>query len=269
MKATVCQLPAPGGVGSEDGALEESWSALGSHVRRSGSDFVLLPEMPFHSWLPARPEADPAAWAAAAGAHDRWIRRFDELGARIVAGSRPVVEEDRRFNEGFVWTAEAGLRSVQRKRHLPDEPGFWEATWYDPGPEGPFRTVELEGGLRLGFLVCTDLWFGRHARELGEDGAHLILCPRATPLETREKWLVGGRAAAISSGAWCLSSNVSGPIPGGDASAPPAFAGAGWIVEPEAGRIVGVTDGDVPFLTVELSLESADAAKDTYPRYVD
>lgn len=268
MRATVCELPATAG---ED-ALEETWEGLATHAREAGSELVLLPEMPFVRWLPAGPEPDDRAWRDAAEAHDRWIGRLEELGVELVAGSRPVLEAGRRFNEGFVWSAESGYRAVRRKRHLPDEPGFWEASWYEPGPDEPFRPVELPGGLRVGFLICTDLWFGRHARELGDAGAHLILCPRATPLETREKWLVGGRAAAVVSGAWCLSSNYSGSVPREDGAEAGAselrFGGSGWIIEPEAGEVAGTTADDAPFLTLEIDPAAADAAKETYPRYV-
>lgn len=278
MRATVCQLAVP----STEGALEEDWRRLKLHVREADSDLVLLPEMPFYPWLPAAPDPEPEPWRAAVAAHDRWVGRLGELGAELVAGSRPVLEDGRRYNEGFLWSAGAGYRAVQRKRHLPDEPGFWEATWYEPGPEGPFRAFELDDGLRIGYLICTDIWFGRHARELSRAGAHLILCPRATPAETREKWMVGGRAAAITSGAWCLSSNFSGSRAAREASSADAesdtnvpsdgeileFAGGGWVVEPEAGDVMAVTDQDRPFLTRELDRAAAEAAKETYPRYV-
>lgn len=278
MRATVGQLPAA----ASPETLEEGWRRLADHVREAGSELVLLPEMPFHRWLPASPEPDPGEWQAAVAAHDEWMERLGELDAGLVAGSRPVLEGRRRFNEGFVWEPARGYRPAQRKRHLPDEFGFWEASWYDPGSDRPFRPLEVAGGLRVGFLICTDLWFGRHARELGRAGAHLVLCPRATPAETREKWIVGGRAAAIASGAWCLSSNHAGPLPpaGRDAaagSAGPAssdapaleFAGEGWIIEPEAGEVRAVTDAEHPFLTLELDPGEAEAAKETYPRYVE
>jgi len=47
-----------------------------------------------------------------------------------------------------------------------------------------------------------------------------------------------------------------------------AFGGAGWVIEPEEGRLLGVTSRNKPFLTVEIDLEDAEKAKQTYPRYV-
>ena len=46
------------------------------------------------------------------------------------------------------------------------------------------------------------------------------------------------------------------------------FGGAGWVIEPEEGNVLGVTSQDKPLLTVEIELESAKKAKRTYPRYV-
>jgi N-carbamoylputrescine amidase len=67
----------------------------------------------------------------------------------------------------------------------------------------------------------------------------------------------------VISGAFCLSSNLAGTTAdGGD------FAGVGWIVEPEEGKILGQTSSAEPFLTVDVDLAEADRAKTTYPRYV-
>lgn len=83
---------------------------------------------------------------------------------------------------------------------------------------------------------------------------------------------MGGRAAAIVSGAWCLSSNYSGAMPreGGTegGASELRFGGSGWIIEPEAGEVAGTTGEDSPFLTLETDPAAADAAKETYPRYV-
>ena len=76
--------------------------------------------------------------------------------------------------------------------------------------------------------ICTELWFMEHARAYGQGGVHLLAVPRATPRETLDKWLAGGRAAAIVSGAFTLSSN--------SASRPADIAnlgGQGWIVGPD------------------------------------
>jgi N-carbamoylputrescine amidase len=45
------------------------------------------------------------------------------------------------------------------------------------------------------------------------------------------------------------------------------FSGNGCIIDPD-GEILGTTSRDLPFITMDIDLESADLAKKQYPRYV-
>ena len=60
-----------------------------------------------------------------------------------------------------------------------------------------------------------------------------------------------------------LSSNLGGTTPEGC-----DFAGVGWIIEPDEGKVLGLTSPEQPFLTLDIDLAEADKAKETYPRYV-
>jgi N-carbamoylputrescine amidase len=172
-----------------------------------------------------------------------------------------VNADGRRYNAGFVQAPDGKCQLVHRKRYLPDEPGFWEASWYDRG-EGEFGVAQV-GPARVGFMVCTDLWFFEHARALGRAGAQVIANPRATERSTVDKWLAGGRAAAVVAGAFCLSSNhVGGP---GGAVTP--MGGQGWVITPD-GDVLALTSPDVPWVTIAIDLAEAERARTTYPRYV-
>ncbi len=254
MRVTICELP------DESGAFADAWTDLVSHVQAEASELVLLPEMPFHPWLPARREVDPELWAAAVAAHDRWQERLEQLAPAVGLGSRPIERQGHRFNEGFVYEPGTGYRGVHLKSYLPDEPGFWEASWYERGP-GEFA-VTSAGRARIGFQICTDLWFPAHARTMGQAGAQIIAVPRATPVATVPKWLTGGAVAAVVSGAFTISSNRVAPA-GGEVD----LGGVGWVCDPE-GVILAITSPELPVLTIDLPLEEADAAKSTYPRYV-
>ena len=100
------------------------------------------------------------------------------------------------------------------------------------------------------------------SRRYGLRGVDIIAVPRVTPASSRERWLVGGRSAAIVSGAFCLSSNRSGISVAGD-----PFGGQGWVIDPDGG-VLAVTSDAEPFATRVLDLAQATAAKTTYPRYV-
>ena len=254
MRVTVCELPAA------TERLDQAWEALAAHIETEGSDLLLLPEMPFAPWLAATKEVDPPRWEEATRAHDRWQGRFEDLGVGTVLGSKPVVVDGRRLNEGFVWE-EGGYRPAHYKYYLPDEDGFWEATWYQRG-DGSFDPAQtVHGG--AGLLICSEVWFGQHARAYGQQGVTLVANPRATEWSSRDKWLAAGRVAAVVSGAFCLSSNRSGSDETGI-----RWGGLGWVVDPD-GAVMATTSEESPFATVELDPLHAERAKHTYPRYVE
>ena len=247
MKVTVCEFDhSP----NNDEAL---WEALVWHVQAEKSELVLLPEMPFYRWLAATREIDQQDWEAATNAHARWLGRLPDLGAAVVASSRPVIRGGRNLNEGYIWQQETGYHAVHHKYYLPDEEGYWEATWYQRGSGRDFDVAQTDAG-HMGFLICTEIWFNHHGRDYAREGIELLVCPRATPTSTTDKWIAGGRAAAVVSGAFCLSSNFEGI--------------GGWIIEPEEGVVLGVTLPERPFLTLDIDLQAAQRAKSSYPRYV-
>jgi N-carbamoylputrescine amidase len=255
LRVTVCELS------NDPVLLNEQWEELAAHVETEESDLVLLPEMPFYRWLAADREMDSKQWKESVVAHERWAERLVELGDRSVAATRPIIDNGTHFNQGFVWDAKNGDRAVHNKHYLPDEEGFWEASWYSAGGGG-FSSVQVVGA-EVGFMICTEMWFLQHARDYGSKGVQILGCPRATLGETVDKWIAGGRVAAVVSGAYCLSSNFSGH--GGQHG---DWAGTGWIIEPEEGQVLGTTSREAPFLTLDIDLGVAEAAKQSYPRYV-
>lgn len=254
LKVTVTQLP------DQLEALIESFEALVEHVQSEKSNLVLLPEMPFYPWLAASETVDPDLWQAAVEAHKEWMPRLASLGADIVLGSRPILEGSTPHNDAFVWQSGGKINFAHRKYYLPDEAGFWEASWYRRAEQPSFQAVELEQ-LIIGFMICSDLWFGEHARSYARQGTHILANPRATEIGSIEKWLAGGRAAAVMSGAYCLSSNRMGK------NEVITWGGMGWVTDPD-GEVLALTSAEEPFVSVKIDLERAEAAKQSYPRYV-
>ena len=150
LRVTVCELP------DDRGSFETAWTRLAAHARQHQSELVLLPEMPFATWLAASPTYNASAWDAAVREHDHWLSRLVELAPAAVIGSRPVTRNGVRLNEGFIWAAATGYAAVHDKRFLPDEDGYWEAKWYAPG-EDRFDLATIAGA-RIGMLICTEMW---------------------------------------------------------------------------------------------------------------
>lgn len=248
----MCELP------DDRAAFDVAWVRLVDHARGERSDLVVLPEMPFAPWLAASPHFSASDWNAAVRSHDDWLRQLSDLAPATVLGSRPVTRGQRRLNEGFAWTAANGSTPIHHKRYLPDEAGFWEAKWYEPG-DGTFVPVDI-AGIRAGMMICTDMWAIQHAVEFGKAGVQFIAIPRSTGRPTVEKWLTGGRVVAVVSGAFSVSSNWAAVSENGD------FGGGGWIIDPD-GVPLARTSAAQPFQTISIDLAIADAAKRTYPRY--
>jgi N-carbamoylputrescine amidase len=251
MRITVCEMP------DDRAQFERQWERLGAHIRNQSSDLVLLPEMPFYNWFASAPKFDFRKWEEAVGAHRSWKRRLSELGAKAVIGSAPVYSQGRRLNEGFVWTKKGGVRGVHLKNYLPNEPGFYEASWYSRGGKG-FTPFEVSGW-KVGPMLCSDLWSMSSAREYGKQGVQLVAVPRATPEGSIDKWIAGGKVAAVLAGAYCASSNRGG------AQGDLLFAGKGWVISPDA-EVLGLTSKAKPFVTVTIDRAKAQHAKTTYPR---
>lgn len=251
MRVTVCELP------HDPRALIEAWAGLCEHTARHRSELVLLPELAFVDPVWEAERFDPVHWSTVVARSAAYLRHFPELRVPFVVGTRPVNLDGRPFNQGFTWTADAGVAALRRKFHLPAEPGFWEDRWFDPGdavfPE--FRA----GPLRFGLNICTELWALETYPAYAEGSVHAVLSPRATAAATTPKWLSVGVVAAVRSGAFSLSSNRVDPTG--------TYGGVGWIIDPE-GRILATTAVDRPFATVDIDLSAAAEARRRYPRYV-
>jgi len=251
MRVTVTELP------HEPRALAAAWEALCRHTEGHRSELVLLPEFAMLDPVWERGLFDPAHWAATEALADHWVHRLPELGAALVVGTRPMSVNGQRYNEGFLWSADGEVTPLRRKFFLPDEPGAWEAHWFDQGDHA--FPVFHAGALSFGLNICTELWALESYAEYAARSVQMILSPRATAMGTTAKWLSAGVVAAVRSGAYSVSSNRVDPSGAG--------GGAGWIIDPD-GRVLALTTPHSPFMTAEIDLQLALAARDGYPRYV-
>jgi N-carbamoylputrescine amidase len=251
MRVTVCELP------HEPRALAAAWAGLCHHTSRHRSELVLLPEFALVEPVWVDRLFDQARWAAALTQSDAQLERLAELQAEYVVGTRPAGVDGRRFNESFLWSASSGLTPLRRKFFLPDQPGSWEARWFDRGdPDFPAFHA---GALTFGLNICTELWALETYGSYAERGVQMILAPRATAAETMAKWLAVGVVAAVRSGAFSVSSNRVDPTG--------ACGGVGWIISPD-GEMLASTSPGAPFVTIDIDLADSAAAGVAYPRSV-
>jgi predicted amidohydrolase len=251
MRVTVCELP------HETHALAAAWAALGEHTRAHASQLVLLPEFAMVEPVWESEQFDAPRWRAVETLSERQLRRLPELGAEYAVGTRPVHVDGRRLNQGYLWSVAAGVQPLRSKYFLPEEPGSWEATWFERGD--PVFPAFHAGPVSFGVNICTELWALETFAAYAALGVELLLSPRATARATTTRWLAVGVVAAVRAGAFSLSSNRVDPTG--------ACGGSGWIIDP-AGEVLAVTTAAAPFATREIDLTQAARAKESYPRSV-
>jgi len=251
MRVTVCELP------HESGALAEAWAALCEHTVAHESELVLLPEFALSEPVWELEHFDAARWTAVETLSRRHLRRLPELHAGYAVGTRPVRVDASRLNQGYLWAADGGIRPLRSKYFLPEEPGSWEATWFQRGD--PTFPVFHAGAVSFGLNICTELWALETYAAYARLGVELVLSPRATALETTKTWLAAGVVGAVRSGAFSLSSNRVDPSG--------TCGGGGWIIDP-TGDVLAFTSAAEPFATRDIDMTRAAEAKESYPRSV-
>ena len=133
------------------------------------ADLVVLPELfttgyLFSSAQQLRPLAEPVG-----GATTQWLCQLaHQMDAHVVAGIAEVDGENL-FNTAVVVNAH-GVVGKHRKLHLTrlEKPLF-----------APGDTLEVfdVGGVRMGVLMCFDIWFAEAARLLVQQGAQVLCHP--------------------------------------------------------------------------------------------
>ena len=107
MRVTVCELP------HEPTAFAAAWAALCDHTRAHASQLVLLPEFAMLEPVWESTDFDAARWNAIVTLNDIQLGRLPELGAEHVVGTRPVGMNGRRLNQGYLWSANAGVQPLR------------------------------------------------------------------------------------------------------------------------------------------------------------
>jgi len=238
--------------------FEMAWPALVSHVDFAESDLIVLPELTASAWFGTSSTFDQTIWDRVVADHDEMVAKLGQFGNSIVISSRAAVRNGVRQNVAFIWTKETGLIDRHAKSLLPEEPGFYEKSWYQESGDVQ-EPIEVRG-ISIGILLCSELMWTEKARLLGKQGAQIIAVPRATMAAAR--WRAGSQMAAISAGAFVVTANRNGQADGNPRS---EFGGTSMIIDPD-GNVLAETSREKPFASSSIDLASADQAKATYPR---
>src|SRR5207244_12237525 len=159
-----------------------------------GADLAVLPEIPLNEWRPAtrraveedaQPEGGPRTQAMGQTARRA---RIGLVGGII--HRNPTT--GRRTSRALTFDAAGKVVARYEKLHLPEEPGFWETSHYEPGTEAPRRIDAF--GLPIGIQVCSDNNRPEGLHLLGAQGAAAVVVPRASEEGTYQRWKIVFRA---------------------------------------------------------------------------
>lgn len=143
-------------VGDFDGNVSLMLEAAGL-ARSEGADLVVFPELPITGYPPRDLLGAAGFVRRSEQALDDFAQRLEGVAAAVgyVAGGRGL-GPDMSYNACALVHA-GSVEHVYHKRLLPQYDVFDEVRYFQPG-DGPM--VFNFGGLRLGFSICEDIWFG-------------------------------------------------------------------------------------------------------------
>ena len=153
--------------------------ALMRDARADGADLLVCPELALSGYPPEDLLLRPSFLAACQSEMDRLAAESDGLAALV---GFP-------HSEGVVYNAAALLREgrvtqVAHKCVLPNYGVFDDKRWFESGHA---VTVTTLGGVRVGLLICEDVWQSEPAAAAVRAGAELLIAINASPFDTAKQ----------------------------------------------------------------------------------
>ncbi|HEU4862179.1 MAG TPA: carbon-nitrogen hydrolase family protein [Candidatus Limnocylindria bacterium] len=229
-----------------------------AEVAERGADLAVLPEIPLNPWRPSTKEAKAEDAEPMDGSRATAQREAAaEAGIGLIGGIIHRDEAGRRTSRALVIDAGGEVRATYEKLHLPEEPGFWETSHYEPGTEAPKRIDAF--GLPIGVQLCSDNNRPEGVHLLGAQGAMAMINPRATEERTYQRWKTVFRANALTSCLYVLSVNRPYPEDG------VLIGGPSVAFDPNGELLLETTDS-VALVTLDAKVVTD--ARRAYPGYL-
>lgn len=173
-------------------------------------------------------------------------------------------------NTVVVIDADGSLMGKYRKKHIPDDPGFYEKYYFTPGDDG-YQVFETRYA-KIGPLICWDQWYPEAARITALKGAELLVYPTAIgtlpeedermAAEFHDAWQTIQRSHAIANGCFVASINRTG------VEGEVTFWGQSFVAGP-FGQILGKSGTEEEILIVKADLSSIEKQRQIWPFFRD
>jgi len=179
MRVAIAQLDCV--VGDLPGNAERILGAV-AEARRGGADLVVTPELSLCGYPPEDLVLRPAFLTACA---DELTRLAKQVSGTTVLVGYPQSDGGKRHNAVAV-VRDGRVAAIARKCELPNYTVFDEQRYFEPVCDPCVIDV---AGVRVGVVVCEDIWFPGPARVARQAGAELIVVPNGSPYHTRQQSL--------------------------------------------------------------------------------
>jgi NAD+ synthase (glutamine-hydrolysing) len=153
-----------------------------AEARRGGAQLLITPELSLCGYPPEDLLLRPAFLSSCADELSRLAARVE--GVTVLVGF-PELAPDGRYNAVAV-LRDGKVTARYRKRCLPNYTVFDEQRYFNPGGDPCIVDVD---GIRVGVIICEDVWCAGPATASRDAGAQLIVVPNGSPYHTRQQTL--------------------------------------------------------------------------------
>jgi N-carbamoylputrescine amidase len=170
----------------------------------------------------------------------------------------PEAHDGLGFNTAILVSPAGELVGRTRKLHIPISAGYYEDTYFRPGPDADPYPVYAPDGLdaRIGMPTCWDEWFPEVARNYSLAGAEIVVYPTAIGSEpvfpdfdTRPLWQQVIVANGINSGLFMVVPNRVGD------EGKVTFYGSSFISDPYGRILIQAPRDEEAVLVTDLDLD--------------
>ena len=184
---TIAQVPSI--VGDINGNLKRARAAR-AKAAAAGSDLIVFSELFICGYPPEDLVQKGAFHRAARQAIEEFADDTSDGGPAVIVGA-PWKDGDALYNAG-VFLRGGQVEAANYKHHLPNYGVFDEPRRFTPG-DGRSPLIDIKG-IKLGLMICEDMWLAGPGEHLCAVGADILIAPHGSPF--RETALEEREAAA-------------------------------------------------------------------------